>query len=222
MSRNVLVALVGLLVFLVVAGAVYLQIWASASRTDLVWAVSRQVQSGDQLTADNVHQVRIPSSGDAWDFFSGDLIAAHARAAHDMSAATLIFKKDVDQRDMALVTLTLRNPPPLSHGWTIDVYAQVGTQTQLAGRRLPVEEFNNGTCSVWVVAQDEPYWVSLQANNVALYAARSSGVGVPQTRVQGTQEALNALAGASGAAGGPFPTVPTFPPLTPTPTPKKP
>jgi hypothetical protein len=217
MSRNVLVAFVGLLVFLVVAGAVYLQIWASANRTDLVWAVSHEVQPGDLLTADNVHQVRIPSSGDAWDFFSGDLIAAHARAAHDMSAATLIFKNDVDRRDMALVTLTLRNPPPLSHGQTVDVYALVGTQTQLAGRRLAVETVNSGSCSVWVPAQDEPAWITLQADNVAFFAARSTGVGVPQGRVQGVQEALNTLAGGSGLPGGPI-----LPPITPSPTPKKP
>jgi hypothetical protein len=217
MSRNVLVALVGLLVFLVVAGAVYLQIWTSATRTDLVWAVSHGVRSGDVLNAENVHQVRIPSSGDQWDFFAGDLVAAHARAAHDMSAATLIFKNDVDQRDMALVSLTLRNPPPLAHGYTIDVYAQVGTQTQLAGRRLAVEDVSSGACSVWVPAQDEPAWITLQADNVAFYAARSSGVGVPQGRVQGIQEALNTLGGGSTVPGGPI-----FPPLTPSPTPRKP
>lgn len=217
MSRNVLVAVVGLLVFLVVAGAVYLQIWTSATRTDLVWAVSHEVQPGDPLTADNVHQVQIRSSGDAWDFFSGDLIAAHARAAHDMSAATLIFKNDVDQRDMALVTLTLRTPPPLSHGQTIDVYAQVGNQTQLVGRRLAVEQVSGGSCSVWVTAQDEPAWITLEAGNVALYAARSTGVGVPQVRFQGVQEALSTLGGGSALPGGPV-----FPPLVPSPTPRKP
>src|SRR5262245_4746768 len=222
MSRNVLVAIVGLLVFLVVAGAVYLQIWSSASRTDLVWAVSHAVQSGDALTADNVHQVRLPSSGDTWDFFSGDLIAAHARAAHDMSAATLIFKNDVEQRDMALINLSLKNPPPLSHGQTVDVYAQVGGLTQLVGRRLAVEDVSTGHCSVWVTAENEPFWVSLEASNVALYAARSTGVGVPQTRVQGIQDALNALAGGSALPGSlPLP-APT--PVAPAPsaTPRKP
>jgi hypothetical protein len=224
MSRNVLVAIVGLLVFLIVAGAVYLQIWASASRTDLVWAVSRSVQSGDLLTADNVHQVRIPSSGDAWDFFTGDLVGAHARAAHEMSAATIIFKHDVEQRDLALVTISLRTPPPLAHGQTIDVYAQIGTQTQIVGRRLAVEQSSGGTCSIWVPAQNEPSWITLQASNVALYAAQSSGVGVPDARAQGLQDALNTLGGSGAGSMGTTPRFPTSTPsvASPQPTPKKP
>jgi hypothetical protein len=121
MSRNVLVAGVGLLVFLIVAGAVYLQILNSASRSDTVWAVSRAVAAGDQLTGDVVRQTHVPASGDTWDFYSGDLLAAHARASHDMAAGTIVFKKDVQTQDMALVTLSLRTPPPLTHGMTIDV-----------------------------------------------------------------------------------------------------
>ncbi len=217
MSRNVLVAGVGLLVFLIVAGAVYLQIVSNANRSDMVWAVSRSVAPGDAFTTDNVHQTRIPATGDAWDFYTGDLLAAHVRASHDMTPNTIVFKTDVQERDMALVTLSLRTPPPLAHGYTIDVYAQIGNQTTMVGRHLAVDQFQGGTASVWVPAAEEPAWINLQASNVALFAARSSGVGVPQTHGQSIQEALATLSG--GSATGPVTTVPT---PVPSASPKKP
>ena len=63
MSRNVLVAIVAMLVFVVVAGAVYLELATSSGARDLVWEVSRSVTSGELLTADNVQQLRIPHAG---------------------------------------------------------------------------------------------------------------------------------------------------------------
>ncbi len=222
MSRNVLVAMVGILVFLVIAGALYLQILISANQKDLVWAVSRSVSAGDRLTTENVRQMRIPHSGDTWDFYVGDL-PDQARAAHDMNAGTIVFKSDIEQREMALVTLSLRTPPPLQHGQTVDVYAQVGNQTWTLGRRLTVDQVSGNACSVWVPAVDEPAWISVQASNVALFAARSTGVGVPQVRQQGIQEALSTLSG--GSATGPIGGLPSSSPTaapTPTPTPKKP
>jgi hypothetical protein len=216
MSRNVLVAGVGLLVFLIVAGAVYLQI-VTNPRSEAVWAVSRSVAAGDALTADNVHRTSIPASGDAWDFYNGDLLAAHARASHDMTSNTIVFKKDVQNQDLALVTLSLRTPPPLAHGYLIDVYALVGSQMQTVGRHLVVDQFQGGTASVWVPAVEEPAWVTLQALNVALFAARSTGIGVPQARGQGIQDALATLGGGSTTG-----TVTTLPTPVPSATPKKP
>jgi hypothetical protein len=215
MSRNVLVATLGMLVFLVVAGAVYLEIAASARATDVVWEVTRQVQAGDVLTADNVRQVRLPHSGEALAYYTGDLLGARVHAAHDLAAGTIVFPNDVVGDDLALVNLSLRTPPVLQHGQTIDVYAQVGNQTTIVGRHLMVEQAGGGNCSVWVTAADEPFWITLQAGNVALYAARSSGVGVPQGR-QTTQDALAALSG-GGLAGPAAPTA--APAASPSPTP---
>ena len=214
MSRNVLVAAVAILVFLVAAGAIYLQIWTSGTRTEQVWQLSRAVVAGDPLTGDNVRQVSFPAAGDTPDYFRGDLIGAHARASHEMATNTVLYRLDVLTVDLALVTLTLKQPPPLSHGTTVDVYAQVGgSSAQLVGRRLVVDQVNGGTASVWVPAAEEPAWIMLQASNTALFAARSTGVGVPQTRTQTLQDALATLGG--GSATGPVTSAPS-------PTPKKP
>jgi len=208
-SRNLLVLLVGLLVFIAVAGAIYLQILASARASDLVWAVTRPVQAGDPLTPDNVHRTRIPRSGDSWDFYTGDLVAAHARAAHPMAAGTIVFKDDVLDQDLALVTLTLKNSPPLAHGQTIDVYAQIGSRTLIVGRRLVVDGVEGSNTSVWVPATDEPAWIALQANSVALFAARSSGVGVPEVQAESIDDALASLSGAGAATVAPVPPSPS-------------
>ena len=227
MSRNVLVAIVAMLVFVVVAGAVYLELAASAGAKDLVWEVSRSVSAGEILTADNVQQQRIPHAGDNLDYFTGQLRSGVSRAAHAMGAGTILFQDDVLNEDLALVNLTLKAPPQLARGQTIDVYAQIGSQTVLVGRRLMVDQVSSGNNSnnvaVLVPASDEPHWINLQASNVALFAARSSGIGVPQLRAQTMQDAIAALSGGAtsgvisgtGGIGQPTPTA------APTPSPTK-
>jgi hypothetical protein len=222
MSRNVLVAIVAMLVFVVVAGAVYLELAASAGAKDLVWEVSRAVSAGEVLTPDNVQQQRIPHAGDNLDYFRGQLQAGVSRAAHDMGAGTILFQDDVLDQDLSLVNLTLKSAPQLSRGETIDVYAQFGSQTVMVGRRLMVDQVNTGSnnsngVSVLVPAADEPHWINLQASGVALYASRSTGVGVPQLRAQTIQDAIAALSGGATVGVGPIGQLPP----TPTPSPTK-
>src|SRR5215469_15178640 len=199
MSRSVLVAIVAMLVFVVVAGAVYLEVVASTGAKDLVWEVSRSVTAGELLTPDNVQQQRIPHAGQNLDYFRGQLRANVSRASHDMGAGTILFQDDVLNDDLALVNLNLKTPPQLTRGETIDVYAQFGSQTVMVGRRLVVDQVSTSSTTnsvaVLVSAADEPHWISLQASNVALYAARSSGIGVPQLRAQTVQESIAALSG---------------------------
>lgn len=199
MSRNFLVAVLGMLVFLVVAGAVYLEIATSAGASDQVWQVTRAVSAGDVLTSDAVQRTRIPHAGDGLPYFTGKL-DKNTRAAHDMATGTILFSNDVLQQDLALVNLTLKASPTLVHGETIDVYVQVGSQTTIVGRRLVVDNASNNACAVWVPASDEPHWITLQASNVSLFAARSTGVGVPQTRPESMSDAIAALSGGSATA----------------------
>ncbi|HEY4024791.1 MAG TPA: hypothetical protein VGO86_00060 [Candidatus Dormibacteraeota bacterium] len=219
MSRNVLIAILGMVLFVVVAGAMYLEIAVSAGATDQVWEVTRPVNSGDTLNQDSVRRTRVPHSGDNLDYFTANLTGS-SRAAHDMSAGTLLFRNDVLQSDLALVNLTLKTPPQLAHGQTIDVYLQVGSQTMLVGRRLVVDQITGTNAAVWVPAADEPAWVTVQAGNGALFAARSTGVGVPQTRGQRMDDAIATLTGGSAVGPGAGPA--TSPSPSPTPTPKKP
>src|SRR5215472_5951975 len=215
MSRNVLVAIVAMVVFVVVAGAVYLELAASAGAKDVVWETVKPVAAGDLLTADNVRQARIPHAGDDLDYYKDNILPT-TRAAHEMSTGTILFSNDVLQQDLALINLTLKTPPALGHGATIDVYAQVNGSTTMVGRRLLVDQVSGTNISVLVPAEDEPSWITLQASSVALYAARSTGVGVPQTRQQSMTDAIATLSGGSTSGGAPV-TLPPTPAATPPP-----
>jgi len=217
MSRNALVAILLMVIFLVVAGAFYLEIAASARATDQVWMVSRSVSAGDVLSLDNTQRTRVPRAGSDLDYYTNDLVKKPGRAAHDMAAGTVLFSNDVIDKEQALVSLTLRAAPPLAHGQPVDIYVQVGSQTMIMGRRLIVEQVaannagtsNSTTVAIWVPAADEPSWITLQASNAPLLAARSTGVGVPQGRGQTMQDAISTLSG--GSATGPPIVIPVSP-----------
>jgi hypothetical protein len=223
MSRNVMVAIVAMLVFVVVAGAIYLELIAAAGAKDLVWMVSRSVTAGEALTPDNVQQQRIPHAGDNLDYYTGQLQLGQSRASHDMGAGTILFQDDVLTQDLALVNLSLKTPPSLSRGETIDVYAQTGSQTVMVGRRLMVDQVSssstNTSVAVLVPASDEPDWINLQAGNVPLFAARSTGIGVPQLGAQTTRDAITALSGGATGGGAGTGTGVGLPTATPAPTP---
>ena len=215
--RNALLAAAALLVFVAVAVAVDLQIVLQAHSTQTVWAVTRPVSAGDQLTSANVRQVQIPQTGTTWDFYSGDLLKDSRRVGHAMNAGTMIFRTDLLPQDLSLVTLSLKTPPPVTHGDPVDVYATVNGRTLIVGRHLLVETTSGNNYSVWVPAGDEPAWITLQANNVALFAAQSSGVGVPDTQAQNISDAISTLSGGTVSPGS----ATASPSPSPTPSPRK-
>lgn len=220
--RNVTVAAAGLLIFLVVAGAIYLQILTSARQTVTVWALSSPVPAGASISVrdGNARQVQVARGSDSWDYLADDLSAKAVRASHAMNTGTLLFKSDVLDDDRALVTLTLKTKPPLKTGDLVDVYVKTGTNnTTMIGRGLPVESIKDTDCSVWVPAGDEAYWVSLEAGDAALYVARSPGIGVTQSsRALTLTESIQALNGSSGGFGAP---VQGPPPASPSPSPRR-
>jgi hypothetical protein len=224
--RSALLAAAALLVFVAVAVAVDLQIVLQAHSTQTVWALTKQVNAGDQLTSDNVRKVQVPQTGDAWDFYTGNLLdnpQNPRRVGHKMNAGTMIFTLDLLDPDTSTVTLSLKTPPPVVKGDSVDVYATVSNRTVIVGRNLVVDSFSGSNYSVLVPPGDEPYWITLQAGNVALFAAKSVGVGVPSTDPQNISEAISALSGGTVSSGSttasPNPSPGTG--LTPTPSPRK-
>lgn len=224
--RNAVLAAMALLVFVAVAVAVDLQIVLQSHSTQTVWAVTRSVIAGEQLTSDNVRKVQVPQTGDSWDFYTGNLLGDPQnprRVEHPMNAGTMIFTLDLLQQDTSTVTLSLKTPPPVVKGDSVDVYATVDNRTALVGRHLIVDSISGNNASVVVPAGDEPFWITLQAGNVALFAAKSFGVGVPSTRGQSIGEAVGALSGGSVVPGS-ISASPNFLPSAspaPTPSPRK-
>jgi len=219
--RRQLVGAALTLVVIAVIGLLYLQTVAQSRATRDAWMLTRDVAAGTLLGEADVRRIRVPAAGDQ--FAVLDASPLHRRAAHRMSAQTLLTADDLLDEDTVQVPVSVRIAPAVAEGDTLDVYAVVGGRTVLVGRRLIVAATGN-PLTLLVGAADEPDWVALEANNVSLFAAKSAGVGVPPNPAVAVGDAISSLSGASQAGAvlagsGPAPTpLPTLPP-TPTPRP---
>ncbi len=217
-GRNLVLSLGGVVVLLAVIGAVYLEIMVQSRSTHDVWMVTQQVPAGGLLSAANVRQVSVPDTGDRnlILYYRGDPVAGRKRAGHTLAVGHMLADDDLLKTQMVLVPVNFKAAPPLTHGDLVDVYTQLGSKTIQVGKSLPVET----SSTIWVPAIDEPSWITLQANNAPLFAAMSTGIGVPATSGLGIQDAVSALSGSvTGGLGsvGPAPLVPATPAPTPTP-----
>lgn len=220
MIRRQLVGAALTLVVIAVIGLLYLQTLAQSRATRDAWMLTRDVVAGAQLGEADVRRIRVPAAGDQ--FAVLDDSPVHRRTAHRMSAQTLLTPDDLLDEATVQVPVSVRVAPAVAQGDTLDVYAVVGGRTVLVGRRLIVAGSGNPMILL-VGAADEPNWVALEANNVSLFAAKSSGVGVPPNPAVAVGDAISSLSGTSqagavlaGAGQQPAPT----PPPSPTPAPK--
>lgn len=194
--RTLAGALLTLVVFAVI-GLLYLQTLAQSQATRTAWMIVHDVPAGTVLDASNVKAVHVSNGGDQ--FSTIDQSPVSRRAAHRLSALTLVTRDDVMGDEMVQVPVTVKVAPGIGPGDTLDLYAVVGARTVLVGRRLVVVAAGN-PMTVLVAAADEPYWITLESNNVALFAAKSSGIGVPQTPAVAVSDAISSLAGSAQAA----------------------
>jgi hypothetical protein len=219
--RRQLVGAALTLVVIAVIGLLYLQALAQSRATRDAWMVTHGVATGTLLGDGDVKRIRIPAAGDQFAVLDGSPV--HRRAAHRMSAQTLLSADDLLGEDMVQVPVTIRVIPAVAAGDTLDVYAVVGARTVLVGRRLVVIGASN-PLTILVAAADEPNWVALEANNVSLFAAKSSGVGVPPNTAVAVNDAIASLSGVSQTGpvlGGTQPApAPATPATTPRPSPR--
>lgn len=217
MIRRQLVGAALTLVVIAVIGLLYLQALAQSRATREAWMLTRDVAAGAALGDADVKRIRVPATGDRFALLDADPV--HRRAAHRMSARTLLDADDLLGEDTVQVPVSVRAAPGVAAGDTLDVYAVVGSRTVLVGRRLVVVGTGN-PMTLLVPAADEPNWVALEANNVSLFAAKSAGVGVPVNPAVAVGDAIASLSGVPPAGpvltGGAVP-APTPPPATPAP-----
>jgi hypothetical protein len=226
MIRRQLVGAALTLVVIAVIGLLYLQTIAQSRATRDAWMLTHDVVAGALLGDGDVRHIRVPAAGDQFTLL--DSSPLHRRAAHRMSAQTLLTPYDLLDEDTVQVPVSVRVAPGVADGDTLDVYAVVGGRTVLVGRRLIVAGAGN-PMTLLVGAADEPNWIALEANNVSLFAAKSSGVGVPQNPAVAVGDAISSLSGTSQTggvlAGTGQPSIvaapaPTPPPPTATPRPR--
>ncbi len=194
MIRRQLVGAALTLVVIAVIGLLYVQTIAESRATHTAWMLTRDVVAGAVLGEGDAKQVHIAATGD--EFAVLDASPLHRRLAHRMRALALLTADDLLGEDTVQVPVTIRVGPPVAAGDTLDVYAVVGARTVLVGRRLIVAG-TGSPLTLLVGAADEPNWVALEANNVSLFAAKSTGVGVPPNPAVAVGDALSSLSGTS-------------------------
>ena len=194
MTQRRLVAIALTVVVLAVIGLIYLQVLAQSRATRQAWLLTRDVGAGIVLDDSNVKQVHVPLTGDQFSLLQETPL--QRRTAHRLSAQSLLRQDDLLGGDTVQVPVSIRSAPSISAGDSIDVYAVVGARTILVGRQLIVAATGN-PLTLLVAASDEPYWITLQANNVSLFAAKSRGVGVPTSQGVAVSDAVANLSGSA-------------------------
>jgi hypothetical protein len=164
--------------------------------TRAAWLITKDLGPGSLLDPSNVKQVRIPQGGDHFVVLQDQPYGK--RLNHAMSAQSLLAPADVYSRDLTQVAVSLRAAPSVGPGDTIDVYAVMGSRTVMVGRSLVVIGAGNPV-TVLVPAADEASWITLQANNVPLYAAKGNGLGVPSTNSVAVTDAVATLSAGAAA-----------------------
>jgi hypothetical protein len=188
-ARNLILAIGGAMVLVAAIGAIYLEILVQSRSTHDVWMVTQDVPAGALLTSENLRRATIPDTGDRILYYRGSPVDERRRAGHTLTAGHLLADDDLLRTQMVLVPVNFKAAPPLAHGDVVDVYTQLGNKTIQVGKSLPVES----ATTIWVPAVDEPSWITLQANNAPLFAAASTGIGVPAGSGLGIQDAVASL-----------------------------
>jgi hypothetical protein len=194
MTQRRLVALALTVVVLAVIGLIYLQVVAQSQATRQAWLLTRDAGAGAVLDDSNVKRVHVPLTGDQFSLLQESPLGR--RTAHRLSAQSLLRQDDLLAGDTVQVPVSIRSAPAINTGDSIDVYAVVGARTVLVGRQLIVAATGN-PITLLVAASDEPYWITLQANNVSLFAAKSRGVGVPASQGVAVSDAVANLSGSA-------------------------
>jgi hypothetical protein len=195
-ARRIWVAVALTAVIASVIGLLYVQVNNESRATRAAWIVTRDLAPGSLLDPTNVQQVRIAEGGDQFVVLQEQPYGK--RLIHAMTAQSLLAPADVYSRDLTQVAVSLRAAPSVGPGDTIDVYAVMSSRTILVGRSLVVIGAGNPV-TVLVPAADEAAWITLQANNVPLYAAKGNGIGVPSTNSVAVNDAVASLSASAGA-----------------------
>jgi hypothetical protein len=196
-ARRTLVAVILSIVVLAVIGLLFLQTLSQGRATRTGWIVTEDIEAGTSFTSSNVQQIHIPNAGDSFEILGQSPI--NHRAARQLSAQTLLRPDDVLSQTTARVTVSLRNSPPLSVSQQIDIYAQYQGESLLVGRALTVVDTQ--PVVLLVPSVQEQAWITLEANDVSLYAAISPGLSEGGEGGQAAGDAIQQLAEAAGGGG---------------------
>ena len=211
MNRTRLVAAVLLsAVIVAVLGVIVYTEHLNATQTVSVWVLEHNVTGGARFAASDVQRMEVHPQGADFNYSSAAPDAQPSRYVRDLSTGDILRQDDLTPvASQAEVAVTVQNPPPLSAGDRVDVFATyAGQQQALIGRSILVETVAAGVLTVLVPVADEQAWVAVGSSNVALHVARTA----PGANVDGPPisagEAIRILCGNACSASAPGATSP--------------
>jgi hypothetical protein len=171
--RRLAAALFFSAVIVVVLGLIVYTERANATQTVSVWIVTHDVAAGSPYNSSDVQRVQVRAASGDFNFELLGPSAFPARFARGMSTNDILRGDDlIANTAESEVALTVENPPALTPGENIDVFAALaGDQQVLIGRDLIVNTVSGGSLTVLVPASDEASWVAVGSSNVALHVA---------------------------------------------------
>lgn len=206
MNRSRLLAAASLsFVIAAVLGVIVYTEHLAATQTVSVWVLAHNVTGGALYAPSDVQRLEVHPQGTEFNYESQGPGAGSRRYARDLSAGDIVRQDDLmPVASQAEIAVAVQNPPPLSAGDHIDVFATyAGQQQALIGRGVLVETVAASSLTILVPAADEQAWVAVGSSNVALHVARTS----PGAQLDGPPisagEAIRLLCGSACSSTGP-------------------
>ena len=178
---------------------------SNAEQTLAVWVLTHDVAAGAPFSSGDVQEVRIPAfeAGVNYEIAGpGQLRALYVKG---LRAQDVVRQDDlISASAVAEVALAVQNPPPLTPGESIDVFASVsGGEQARIGRDLTVVDVSGTSVDVLVPTTDESAWVTIGSSSVALHATRAAASADPSAAPLSVDEAIGVLCGSSCQTGIP-------------------
>jgi hypothetical protein len=174
MSRRRLAAAVFFsAVIVLVLGVIVYTERTNATQTISVWVVTHDVPAGSAYEAGDVQLIQLRAATDDFNYEVRGPSSFQARFARSLSVNDILRGDDlVAVTAQSEVALTVEDPPPLSGGDDVDIYAALANDQQvMVGHDVIVETVSGGSITVLVPAADEAAWVAVGSSNVALHIA---------------------------------------------------
>jgi len=198
MSRRRLAAAVffSAVIVLVLALIVYTE-RSNATQTVSVWIVTHDVTAGAPYTVTDVQRVEIRAGTGDFNYESLSPAAFPARFARALHANDILRGDDlVSDSAQSEIALTVVDPPPLTGGADVDVFAALpnGEQVRI-GHDLIIQTVSGGSVTVLVPVADEASWIAVGSSNVALHVALTVSGAQLAPSPQSADDAIRSLCG---------------------------
>ncbi len=213
--RRIVAAVFFSLVILGVLGVIVVAEVETSGRSVSVLRLNHDVQQGAIFTGSDVDVVPLRISPGELNYVTPGSVRPGSRYAVTLQTGDLLRRDDLLAADAQIpISLTLSDPPPLSQGEAIDLFARVpgSSAVILIGHDLPIQQVQTASVTVLVNSRDELAWLEVMraadapgsgSAALTLYALPAVGAAPSAAPPPGITQALCQLSPSSCAGLAP-------------------